>query len=296
MSDVMMYSSTDNNMLSSIQSYAYKNGYKNIFFLIDTMAGSVPIGYWQLEAGDGYHWGISDSEQGDEVPLQLLCFNLQQQDVIERIIAIAQDDKQCNAICGWMFSRKTGDHLQRHLSDLLLFKYQSDDWLFRYYDPRVMGRLIAILSVNQLDDLLGIVDSWHFLNRYKNEVIIQHRAKNNFGRNLIQLNLRQWGAVSNIEWFNRTLDAYAKFDPTPLSLAQEKLLNQALIYVKRFGLTQGEDILVFAQFSLIYGGGLLSDTEIKAMVMQSIAQKRPLIDFFSQRTDEFWMSVKRITS
>ncbi|GKX61843.1 DUF4123 domain-containing protein [Pragia fontium] len=291
MSDVLMYSNINKNILSSITNYADAKGYRKVFFLIDTMAGSVPIGNWKLEAGNDGYWNISDSANHDDSPLQLLCFNLEQQDIIKNLIVTAEDDKQCNAICGWLFSHKHGDDLQRHLSNILLLKHDSDDWLFRYYDPRVMSRLISILSNHQIDSLLGVIDSWHFLNRYKNEVVIEHSARYTVGDDLIKLNRMQWMKISNIEWFNLVLDAYSQFNPAPLTSAQESFLDAALIYTNQFNITEGQDILVFAQFGLIYGQGILANFEIKKMVKQAVENNKPLIEFFSEKSDEFWMTI-----
>ena len=142
-----------------------------------------------------------------------------------------------------------------------------------------------------MDDLLGIIDSWHFLNRYKKEAVIEHTAKISVGDGLIKLNRIQWKQVVNIEWFNRTVDAYSRYNPTPLNIVQEKLLDDALIYADRFNIVRGEDILTFSQFSLIYGKGVLSNGEVRKMVLKSIEERMPLIDFFSKKTDEFWMTV-----
>ena len=44
MSDVITYCGINNNLVDSIISYANDKKYKKVFFLIDAMAGPVPVG------------------------------------------------------------------------------------------------------------------------------------------------------------------------------------------------------------------------------------------------------------
>lgn len=54
-----------------------------------------------------------------------------------------------------------GSHqVRNHLARMMVRKFEGEQMLFRYYDPRVWNALKWMLSPSQLDALLGPVKSW----------------------------------------------------------------------------------------------------------------------------------------
>ncbi|WP_445003161.1 DUF4123 domain-containing protein [Halomonas mongoliensis] len=108
-------------------------------------------------------------------------------------------------VCGWLIAQQPMASIARYLNRQLLQRKPSGrNALLRYYDPRVMLRLAAILSGPQLSTLLGPVAHWLVMDHTgEMRVISPHGDSRRL--NSLSLDDEQWRAIERIGLVNRTL-------------------------------------------------------------------------------------------
>ncbi|AKJ42104.1 DUF4123 domain-containing protein [Pragia fontium] len=294
MTGCKLFSSPNDDTLSSLQQYWVNNKFLKLYILIEPRANYAPLAFWSDYVESDRIWIIRDPQDHtstDSECLQLLSLSENELDLLNSSVVQSGDPDNGYSICGWLFSSKNGEDIQQHLINMLVLKYQGEAYQFRYYDRRVMGRLIHILNDFQLSKLLGVINSWQFLNHYRHLTIIEHQPEMVIGENPIKLTRFQWQRLSTIEWFNRSVSAYHSLFPHPLSIQQEQILDEALEKSEQYNITNGADIVTLGQFSLIYGRQLLANPLIQENIKKSIIDNIPLIDLFAQESDEFWQSI-----
>lgn len=81
----------------------------------------------------------------------------------EYLVKISQLEKKYPAV-SWIISKQPFITLARHLESGLMVSLPSKDkGLFRFYDPRVLGRLPDILSSEQISEFMKYTLQWFFL-------------------------------------------------------------------------------------------------------------------------------------
>ncbi|WP_180029175.1 DUF4123 domain-containing protein [Acinetobacter sp. YH16032] len=96
---------------------------------------------------------IKEQSVFDKVKLQL----------VERISLHYNYDNSAYLVCGFGSSKLDNETLNDRFKKSLVLSDQKSEFLFRWYDPRVLIYLDAIFSEHQLNSLLGIFDHWHFI-------------------------------------------------------------------------------------------------------------------------------------
>ncbi|MCS4504987.1 DUF4123 domain-containing protein [Arhodomonas aquaeolei] len=108
-------------------------------------------------------------------------------------------------VCGWLIFAGAVQGVARYLSrQLRQTKPSGRAALLRYYDPRVMERLLSLCSDTQLAALLGPVDHWLFVGRTG---CIRHASPHDGAHRSGERALapEQWDAIDRIGLVNRTL-------------------------------------------------------------------------------------------
>ncbi|KAA0020833.1 DUF4123 domain-containing protein [Salinicola corii] len=109
------------------------------------------------------------------------------------------------SLCGWVISPHPIFSISRHIARRLRQKKPSGrQALLRYYDPRVLQRLQAILDEEQLAFLLGPIHHWIFIDHAGCFRVFSSHPRN-MTQSALSLSNPQWMSIDRIGLLNKTL-------------------------------------------------------------------------------------------
>jgi hypothetical protein len=188
-------------------------------------------------------------------------------------------------MCAWLFTAAPMEQLRNALSHRLTARYPTSNIYFRYFDPRVMPRLAAILAVqspqsdspnSSFTELLGPVEAWCQLGRKGQFLQYDNPAPNaaNIIRT-IQFDDPTAAKIDRIEVVNLVARQLAMKN---IQHAQNKdeLIDGFLVDADRLGLKRKEDRVAYAWRAASYGKPFTEHEELKKFVVEAGAMGIPL--------------------
>jgi Domain of unknown function (DUF4123) len=171
-------------------------------------------------------------------------------------------------VCAWLTPAPVPAHslnpnllpvvaLQRHLSQRLHSIWNADTahntpHYLRYFDPRVLPRLLQVLAPESRAAFLSPVADWFQLDRDGTWLHLQSSP----GLDARAVNLRfdaaQSQVLSRSQALSRTAQALADAGHV-LPFADNSRIDAALEQGQTLGLTQNDDLVTFATNALLYG-------------------------------------------
>ncbi|KVG58889.1 DUF4123 domain-containing protein [Burkholderia territorii] len=145
-------------------------------------------------------------------------------------------------ICAIVECGKATGRLQHHLADrLVLHAPTSGDAVFRYYDPRVFPHLGRVLEEEQIDALLGPVETWTYLDPMGDWKVVKGVVE---PEATFSVTADQYARIARIELVQRALDLLRR-NGTVSRPDTPALLDAQLAKGEAHGL-DGGDLLAFA--------------------------------------------------
>jgi hypothetical protein len=188
------------------------------------------------------------AKKSDKAPI-LVRVPLKHFDVLDTLAGLAAEQatgpsRQTRSICGFVQSDLAQKDLARRLEANLSLRVGTQKVYFRYFDPRVMHHLPALLAPNALD--WRGVSSWGYFN-WEGEWSVRPMPQQGTGRQrctLLRLTEEQWRPFAAIEHFNATVAAFlAAGLPCPCS--ETERLCRTVGATLALGIAEPEDVATY---------------------------------------------------
>jgi Domain of unknown function (DUF4123) len=229
--------------------------------------------------------------------LLLARLSLQQLPLLERSMEISleqnvQVDQPVRSIGGWVFSRQAdAQKIAEHIEKIQIVRVQNAPRaVLRFWDPRVIGHLPAILKPAQLSTLMGPIERWVWVNRSGQLQVLEKPAitKSIFDRqDELFLSAEQDAAIERIAHINRLLSALAQLGHHP-----EPALDPELQKLLQCGQSKGHvteaDLLAYGLHAVHVSPNFDALLEVQQAIHQAHAQDLGLCDALEPFDDEFW--------
>jgi hypothetical protein len=221
----------------------------------------------------------------------LLCLQrgrLEHAAVLERSIELALeqalDPNASRSVCAWLVCDNEPKRVQSALTQRLDTHWPGGQRMyFRYFDPRVMPRLMQVLSDAEQAQLFGPVQTWCQLGRsgqwlaFASSEAAVADTPPLLGRMRLSESTAQ--AVDRIELVNLTLAALRRLGSTP-DQTPDATLDQAIDHAVEtahtLGTTTPEDTVAYAWRAVLYGNAFTAHPTLQALLAQARSAELPL--------------------
>jgi hypothetical protein len=212
----------------------------------------------------------------DQAPL-LLCLQRQQpthMQLLEQSIRLALEQaSQANSlrsVCAWLISAETPQRLQTALKVRLQAHWPGHQSIYlRYFDPRVMPRLLEILPPELQAQLLGPVQQWCHLGR--DGQWLQHSPPPDLPTTSISgITPRPviTAAIDRIANINlAAAQLLRQGQPAPHS--QDSAIDAALQAAQKLGISQDEDTVAYAWRAIAHQSAFTQHAALPELIQRA---------------------------
>jgi Domain of unknown function (DUF4123) len=191
--------------------------------------------------------------------------------------ALEQSTASLRSICAWIYTDEEPQRLQSALSQRLTAHWPGNQAIYlRYFDPRVMPRLMHILPPEQQAQLLGPVHTWCQLGR--DGQWISHTQRTDLPTSLIgglRPNTVHAQAIDRIELINITAAQLAS-QGHAVPHSQDTAIDDALQKALQLGITTDQDKLAYAWRAVIYKDEFTGHAALAEYIANAAASGLPL--------------------
>lgn len=173
-------------------------------------------------------------------------------DALEELAPENLDQGLGRRVGGWIVSRQSSQTVSQHLTATLLqHPTPGHTSILRLQDPAVLWSFIPRLNETQLNELLGPIDAWWYLDPLGHLSVLENTAAQPLDTAL-QLTPENWRDVEGIGPINRALRRWLKLEqhneslPTVLDNAW-----QALRRAQGLGFNDPDDLSAFVEYALL---------------------------------------------
>jgi Domain of unknown function (DUF4123) len=213
----------------------------------------------------------------EQSPL-LLCLQCQQpphMQLLEQSIALALEQasqpSSLRSMCAWIVSDAQPKRLQNALTQSLKAHWPGNQSIYlRYFDPRVLPRLIHILPPEQQAQLLGLVHIWCQLGR--DGQWITHWPADDMPISLIgglRPSANHAAAIDRIELVNLAAAQLARRGNT-VPHSQDETIDHALQAAQKLGITSQEDTVAYAWRAVLHHKAFTAHPALPQLIQQAI--------------------------
>lgn len=171
--------------------------------------------------------------------------------------------------------------LKAHLLSRMIVKRRTGPsaWL-RFHDPRVYRHLRWLLSTDQMTGLMGPIEHWTWYEPLMAQWHTQRRPDGNGLRNLFVAD-DLWMRLERLEDLNVALRNLAN-DDTPTDDDTAQRLLDGLLDARQRGLTQTEDVLLYARQYLQHGPDWHGNEVAKRCIRQAVERRSSYISAWAE--------------
>jgi hypothetical protein len=221
----------------------------------------------------------------------LVCLQCQQPEhmrVLELSISLTLEQASLPVslrnVCAWLISDATPKRLQAALKVRLQAQWPGPQSIYlRYFDPRVMPRLLSILPAQLQAELFGPVHYWCQLGR--DGQWLCHTPPVDLPTQSISGLApchEQTVTIDRIALVNLTAaELRRQGQPAPHSL--DSAIDDALLAGRKLGITDDEDIVAFAWRAIAYQSSFTHHLELSELIEQALSSGLPLDRLLSER-------------
>jgi hypothetical protein len=193
-------------------------------------------------------------------------------------------------ICAMLESTELYGPIQEQLSErLLLPKPTEGAAVFRYYDPRVFRHLRWILKAEQLGGLLGLVDSWTYLDPEEGWVTVE-RPKCD-GATAFEVSRDQYAAIARIELVEQAIDLL-RTSRMSSTADTPRQLHAQLVKGEGYGLS-ADDLLAFSLHGTLVSPHFDRHPRVGAVLASR--EETSYCDATAAWTERDWQTIARET-
>lgn len=193
--------------------------------------------------------------------------------------------------CGWIYSHYPLESLVEHLAEQRIIKRKfGKPSLFRYQDSRVLERLVAILTKDQMANLLGPVEAWWFFDSTRKLINISNLNVRSKGVRTL-LTTSQWDALKRIGMVNRFIDLWRNLtfsDKQEVSVAD---IDAIISTAHENGFFSEEDVKLFTLHGCLMPGFYRHPLIAKKIANASHGQGYS--ELVTKLDDHIWNEIQR---
>jgi hypothetical protein len=209
-------------------------------------------------------------------------------EVLEQSISLALEQasqpSRLRNVCAWLISNVAPERLQNSLKVRLQAQWPENQSIYlRYFDPRVMPRLLETLPPELQAQLLGPVQQWCHLGR--DGQWLQHSPPPDLPTTSISgINPRpaQTAAIDRIALINLTaaeLSRYGQLVPHSL----DGVIDDALVAAQKLGMTNDDDTVAYAWRATAYQSAFTQLAALPELIQQARSSGLPLEALLDER-------------
>jgi hypothetical protein len=221
--------------------------------------------------------------------VELLSDEPTHQDLLAQSIVRAQEQARSpggpHHVCAWLFTDVPLKRLQQALCQRLLACFPKGERIYlRYFDPRVMPRLSALLGWpidrpnplnSTLSHLLGPVQTWCHLDR---EGRLQRHdnpkpSDGVFGPRL-RFDEALAAGIDRIEAINLTARALIQ-RALPCKQSDDVVIDTHLVQAQNLGLHEADDLVAYAWRATHHGAAFTSQPELPELIARAATHGIP---------------------
>jgi Domain of unknown function (DUF4123) len=234
----------------------------------------------------------------EQSPL-LVCLQTQQPQhlqLLEQSIALALEQasqaSSLRSMCAWIITNAPPQRLQSALTQKLKAYWPNNQSIYlRYFDPRVMPRLMHILPSQQQAQLLGPVHIWCQLGRdgqwhTHRPVATTHASQASeatTGHLRLGASLAQ--AVDRIELVNLSAAQLARQGHS-VPHSQDAAIDTALQTAQSLGLANADDAIAYAWRALLHASPFTAHPALPQLIQQARTDHLPLEALLAERLSQ----------
>lgn len=160
--------------------------------------------------------------------------------------------RQIRSVCGFIQSELPLERLARLLESQLTVKVGQRKVYFRYFDPRVMHHLPALLPPDRL--ALNALTAWGYFTWEGNwaEHAFAGIAKDQFQNRALSLTNEEWLPFAAIEHFNATVSAFKKAELL-CPVSETDRLRRTVLATLALGISEPRDVACYLVRSRQWG-------------------------------------------
>lgn len=270
---------------------------ESVYLLIDRFSDfALQEAIESLPYADELCWPLSDelfkdNPQQSPLLVQLHRANLDHQKLLYSSLelAIEQATTSTRSICAWLVSTAQPQRLQSALSQRLTAHWPGNKAIYlRYFDPRVMPRLMQILPPEQQAQLLGPVQNWCQLGR--DGQWITHSPPADLPSSPSSAHTYTYthihgprptasasaaAAIDRIELINLTAAALQqRGHAAPHS--QDSAIDTALQAANKLGIKQDDDTIAYAWRAIVHTNAFTGHPGLPQLIAQASSTGLPL--------------------
>jgi hypothetical protein len=225
---------------------------------------------------------------------------------IEKSIAIStrqamrdeQEKSLGRTVCGWLAVDGPVNPLASHLSNCARVHVQQEVKLLRFWDPRVLDLLAALLKPAQVDALLGPALSWSWLARDGSLRSLVQRAPPTSavdGARTFRLERSQINALLQAEYVNRTLDVLQDMGhdvvADDVAAGVSRLVARG---ARDWSLVSDRDRVTFALYGMLVGDGFDRVPEVHEVMSQALMREQSPIEALDRFEQSYWEKLGQV--
>lgn len=265
---------------------------QQVYTLVDPLAGEVP----GAVPDKGCGWlknPFFPRAQHEQLRLQPLPEDPgEARDVFSAQVSLRPKSLQVgHPLCGWIVSQQSPKAVAYYFSrQLKQINEAGDSVLLRFYDPRVMIRLVDILDYRQLSYLLGPIEYWCFQDYSgRLHLISPHSEKRALGP--MRLTAAQWDAIRRIELVNHCLQGWCEAGQ-PYDISLHAKVDRLIVVAQKYGINEGTQVSAFVMDGLLVGLQFYRHPIMHALLKQ-ISKSQSYIQLTRQLDESAWQLVAK---
>jgi Domain of unknown function (DUF4123) len=193
-------------------------------------------------------------------------------------LALAQSGTNLRSVCAWIYTNTHPKQLQNALSQRLKAHWPGNQAIYlRYFDPRVMPRLMHILPPEQQAQLLGPVHTWCQLGR-DGQWLTHHHPSADLPTSLIsglRPSTSNTQAIDRIELVNLTAKELAR-QGHAVPHSQDESLDNAVQAAQKLGITSADDTVAYAWRAMLHKNTFTNHSALADHINTAITNGLPL--------------------
>jgi Domain of unknown function (DUF4123) len=229
---------------------------------------------------------FEDSPQQSPMLVQLHRSSPEHQAIVLSSItqALEQSNASLRSICGWIYTYEEPQRLQSALTQRLTAHWPNNQSIYlRYFDPRVMPRLMHILPPAHQAQLLGPVHTWCQLGR--DGQWLSHSPPANLPISLIgglRPSAAHAQAIDRVELINITA-AQLVSQGHAVPHSQDAAIDEALQKAHQLSIKIDEDKLAYAWRAVAYKNKFTAHASLADCIANALSSGLPLDTLFDEQ-------------
>lgn len=250
---------------------------KRLIILLDTTLDPKIFDQIKADVGDKHiiYIPLAKGQKTDNTAVFFI--EIKEQVVLDKVSAelvgkISQHFNQDNNeyyVCGFGSSKLDNEKLNKIFKKTLVLKDDSSEFIFRWYDPRVLIYLDDIFTEYELNSLLGLFDHWQFIHPIGYLEWKKNNLEKFIKKNIYKLSTQQSLALDFIEISNLVFKEAINYPEIDLYFTQPKNILKNIYYAyEQYDIENYTDLFSYGLYCEILGSQFFIHPDVQSILTQ----------------------------